>query len=176
MEVLDEVCIRCFEPPVCRFHARIIHMVEEPPLLLLDYPSPESFDEIERRAEERKKLFIRTRFLEGPRFTERRSWEGYILDISHSGCLILGESTFLVGQSLFLSFSIPWSGEVIQSDAQVVRSEVTEKGIRSGVKFMALTADNQERLDQFIRSLNTEELSQMVSIIAESHDPNTIEP
>jgi|Deesub1362B_J571_1020462.scaffolds.fasta_scaffold04375_5 c-di-GMP-binding flagellar brake protein YcgR len=159
----DVLWVRCFRHTVYRFRSVVLGVTKDPvPLLFLEYP--QNIEEMEVRGSQRKKIFIRGRFLDLRDRTGRRSWEGYILDISDTGCLMWGDFVHLVDQDILLSFQVPWTGEKIQAKARVVRCEVTEKGIRSGLKFMDLTPETHRRLQKFIGSLKEDEISRMVSI------------
>lgn len=157
----DFVWVRCFETAVFRFKTRVMRVLKEPVgLMFLEYPT--SIEEINLRTSERKKIFIRGSFLDLQDRGGRRHWEGYILDISDSGCLMWGDFVHLVDKDILLSFTIPWTGEKIQAKARVVRCEVTDKGIRSGLKFIDLDPETHKRLMGFVSTLKEEELSKIV--------------
>jgi hypothetical protein len=122
---------------------------------------PTAVEEINLRESERKKIFIRATFLDSQDRQGEHSWEGYILDISDSGCLMWGDFVHLVDRDIFLSFRVPWTGEKIQVKARVVRCEVTEQGIQSGIQFVDVNAETQERLNQFIKSLENDRISRI---------------
>lgn len=162
LRINDKMRVRCFQHGACRFETRIRHLIQDPtPLLFLDYPH--SVEEIDRRGSERKKIFIRGTYLDLLNHKGRRSWEGYILDISDSGCLMWGDFVHLVDREIMLSFQVPWTGEKIQAKARVMRCEVTDKGILSGLKFTAMDSENRGRLDGLISSLKDDQLSRLVN-------------
>ena len=167
LKVHDAVWVRCFKDAVFRFRSQILNMIEEPvPLIFVEYPR--SVEDVDLRSGDRKKIFIRGEFLDLGDSDGRRSWEGYILDISDSGCLIWGDFVHLMDKDVLLSFQIPWSGESIQTKARVMRCEVTEKGIRSGLMFIDMTPDTHRRLQEFIGSLMEHQLSRIT--VKESPD------
>jgi c-di-GMP-binding flagellar brake protein YcgR len=153
--------IRCLQSTMFRFKSRLLRIIDDPvPLLLLSYPN--AVEEINLRETERKKIFLRGTFFDLQDRQNDRSWEGYILDISDSGCLMWGDFVHLVDRDILLTFRIPWTGETIQAKARVVRCEVTDKGIRSGLRFIDVDPETQQRLHEFIGSLKDDRLSQIV--------------
>jgi len=157
----DSIWVRCFENAVFRFKGKVLRVLKEPAaLMFMEYPA--SIEEINLRTSERKKIFIRGSFLDLQERGKKRQWEGYILDISDSGCLMWGDFVHLVDKDILLSFTIPWTGERIQAKARVVRCEVTDKGIRSGLKFIDVDPETHKRLMGFISTLREDELSKIV--------------
>jgi hypothetical protein len=159
----DEVLwIRCLQSTMFRFKSRLLRVINDPVrLLLLEYPT--SVQEINLRESERKRIFLRGTFFDLDDRQNERSWEGYILDISDSGCLMWGDFVHLVDRDILLTFRIPWTGEKIQVKARVLRCEVTEKGIRSGLRFIDVEPETHHRLDEFIGSLTDDRLSQIAA-------------
>jgi c-di-GMP-binding flagellar brake protein YcgR len=157
----DSMWIRCFQNIVFRFRTRVVQITTSPiPLLFVEFPK--TVEEINLRESARKKIFIRATFLDPQDRQGDHSWEGYILDISDTGCLMWGDFVHLVDRDILLTFRIPWTGERIQVKARVVRCEVTDQGIQSGLKFVDVGEKTQERLNQFIASLENHRISRMV--------------
>ena len=162
VRVNDPLWIRCFRKTVLRFRVRVLRILREPiPLLLLEYPK--TVEEINLRESDRKKVFLRGSFLDLRDKKSDRSWEGYILNISDSGCLMWGDFVHLVDRDVLLSFRVPWTGEKIQAKARVVRCEVTDKGIRSGLKFIDVDPDTQARLNGLLKSLEEQGRTNIVA-------------
>jgi c-di-GMP-binding flagellar brake protein YcgR len=153
MEVNDLIWVYCYESPVCRFKTRVRQIFEDPPLLVLDYPLPRAIEAMEHRRDERSMVFVPVELYPDSTHHKKLPWTGYILDISSSGCQILGDLTAYVDRNVCLSFRIPWTGANIQARARVVRCEATEKEIRSGLKFIDLDPNNQDQLSALIGSL-----------------------
>ncbi len=148
----DSLWVRCFQSSVFRFRTRVLGIIEDPvPLFFVEFPR--ATEEINLRESERKKIFVRGTFLDLQDRKADRSWEGYILDISDTGCLMWGDFIHLVDRDILLSFRVPWSGQKIQTKARVVRCEVTDKGIRSGLQFLDLDSETEKALRGFIASL-----------------------
>ncbi len=158
----DVLWIRCFRNKVLRFGVKVLHILKNPiPLLFLEYPR--TVEEINLRKSERKKVFLRGTFLDLRERKPDRAWEGYILDISDSGCLMWGDFVHLVDREVLLSFRVPWTGQDVSAKARVVRCEVTEKGIRSGLKFVDLDDETRSRLKELLKSLEGKGLKAMIS-------------
>jgi c-di-GMP-binding flagellar brake protein YcgR len=161
LKASDAIWVRCFQETVSRFKTQILGILEDPlPCLFVSYP--EVFEEYNLRASSRKKIFLRGRFIDSQHGHPDPSNEGYILDISDSGCLMWGDFVHLVDKEILLSFRVPWTGERIDAKARVVRCEVTEKGIRSGLQFVDLDLEAQEHLRKFISSLKDEEIHHLI--------------
>lgn len=157
----DPLWIRCFRNTVLRFQVRVLRTLKDPvPLIFTEYPK--TVEEINLRESHRKKVFLRGSFLDLRDRGYRRSWEGYILDLSDSGCLMWGDFVHVVDKDILLSFKVPWTGEKIQAKARVVRCEVTDKGIRSGLKFMELDEHTRSRLKALLESLEEKRISSIV--------------
>lgn len=158
----DLLWIRCFRNKVLRFKVKVLYILRAPiPLLFLEYPR--TFEEINLRESDRKKVFLKGTFLDLRDRKPDRSWEGYILDISDSGCLMWGDFVHLVDRDVLLNFRIPWTGENIRAKARVIRCEVTEKGMRSGLKFIDLDDETRSRLQSLLKSLEDQGLKTIVS-------------
>jgi c-di-GMP-binding flagellar brake protein YcgR len=161
----DVLWIRCFKEKVVRFRARVLRVLREPlPMLIVEYPK--TVEEIDLRGSERKKVFLRGAFLDLKERRSDRAWEGYILDISETGCLMWGEFVHLVDRDVLLSFRIPWTGELIKAKAKVVRCEVTDKGVRSGLKFLEMDESTKEKIKAFMKVLD--ERTDVAKLISES--------
>jgi len=162
IRINDLLWIRCFRNKVIRFKVKVLYILKTPlPLLFLEYPR--TVEEINLRESDRKKVFLKGTFLDLRDRKPDRSWEGYILDISDSGCLMWGDFVHLVDRDVLLSFRVPWTGENIRAKARVIRCEVTEKGIRSGLKFIELDEETRCRLQGLLKSLEDQGLKTIVS-------------
>lgn len=158
----DLLWVRCFRNKVLRFRVKVLHILKSPmKLLFLEYPK--TVEEINLRESDRKKVFLRGTFLDLKDSKRDRSWEGYILDISDSGCLMWGDFVHLVDRDVLLNFRIPWTGENIRAKARVVRCEVTDKGMRSGLKFIDLDEGTRSRLRTLLKSLEGQEIKSIVA-------------
>ncbi len=167
IKVGDILWVRCFQHAVFRFKARILRIIKDPiPLIFLEFPK--TVEEINLRASDRKKIFIKGTFLDLQNRAPDRSCEGYILDISESGCLMWGDFVHLVDRDILLTFRVPWTGEQIQAKARVIRCEVTDKGIRSGLKFIEVKPEAEHRLRDFIETLKENHLHRMAEDNTES--------
>ena len=161
----DVLWIRSFREKVVRFRVRLLRVLREPlPMLIVEYPK--TVEEINLRESERKKVFLRGAFLDLKERKSDRAWEGYILDISETGCLMWGEFVHLVDRDVLLSFRIPLTGELIKAKAKVVRCEVTDKGVRSGLKFLDMDESTREKIKAFMKVL--EERTEVAKLISES--------
>lgn len=162
IRVNDLLWIRCFRSKVLRFKVKVLHILKSPiPLLFLEYPR--TVEEINLRESDRKKVFFKGTFLDLRDKKRDRSWEGYILDISDSGCLMWGDFVHLVDRDVLLNFRVPWTGENISAKARVIRCEVTEKGMRSGLKFIDVDDETRKRLQELLKSLEEQGLKNIVS-------------
>lgn len=162
IRINDLLWVRCFRNKVLRFKVKVLYILKIPiALLFLEYP--ETVEEINLRESDRKKVFLKGTFLDLRDRKPDRSWEGYILNISDSGCLMWGDFVHLVDHEVLLNFRIPWTGEVICAKAKVIRCEVTEKGVRSGLKFIDLDDEARQRLQGLLKSLEDQGLKTMVS-------------
>lgn len=161
----DVLWIRSFREKVIRFRAKILRVLKDPlPMLIVEYPR--TVEEIDFRESDRKKVFLRGAFLDLKERKPDRAWEGYILDISETGCLMWGEFVHLVDRDVLLSFRIPWTGELIKAKARVVRCEVTDRGVRSGLKFLDMDEATREKLKAFMEIL--EGKKDVAKLISES--------
>jgi hypothetical protein len=121
------------EPTACceGFQTQIVGL-EESRWLILKHPFSDSWlhrlrpkdliwgsvvEESNRRGSERKKTFIDCQVCDPRPHHSRHSWEGYILDISKSGCLILGGFVNLLDRDILLSFRLPLIGYGYQSES-----------------------------------------------------------
>jgi hypothetical protein len=112
----DLIWGRYFKGAAIRFMTKVINTIENPiPLIFLEYPSV--VEESNRRGSERKKTFIDCQVCDPRPHHSRHSWEGYILDISKSGCLILGGFVNLLDRDILLSFRLPLIGYGYQSES-----------------------------------------------------------
>jgi hypothetical protein len=108
---------------------------------------------------ERKKVLFQGTCQEMDAQKKNRCWDCYILDISRSGCLILGDLSFLSDRTIVpLDFKIPWTGEHLEALTRVVRSEVTDRGIQIGLEFVKLCPENTRRLNDLIKLLSNQDL------------------
>jgi hypothetical protein len=75
------------------------------------------------------------------------SWEGRVLDLTLSGCLI--ETPFVVkkGEYVKLSLFIPDLEDPVSVELTAVR---WTNGLQFGVEFIRMTPEEQQRLDQVI--------------------------
>jgi c-di-GMP-binding flagellar brake protein YcgR len=157
----DAIWVRFTRKSVYRFRTRVMRIIIDPiPLLFLSYP--QTIQEVKRREGERKKVFLRATTSDLK--TRGRQWsnEGYILDISRSGCLMWGDFGHLVDQSIHLTFTVPWSGSEIGIPAKVVRCEATEEGFRAGVQFVDLDPKKTAELEDFVKFLNESMINRLI--------------
>jgi c-di-GMP-binding flagellar brake protein YcgR len=153
LKVDDTVRVKCFQTPIVRFETQILRVVSNPPMLLLRYPTSESMQRADRRGQKREKIFLQLTCTDLEERESTESFEAYMLDISHWGCLILSDCPLRLGGSVLLSFRVPWLGESIEVKGRVVHSISTERGNRSGMQFIESDPDHQERLNEFVRFL-----------------------
>lgn len=165
LKVNDGVWVRCFRDKLIRFRTRIVRILKEPiPLIFVEYPK--TVEHINLRRSERKKVFLKGIFLDLKEKRPDRTWEGYILDISDTGCLMWGDFVHLVDREVLLNFTVPWTRRNIQAKARVVRCEVTEKGMKSGLQFLDLDEDTKKGLQELLQAL--EERTPLSKLIEES--------
>lgn len=153
LKVDDKVRVNCFHAPIIHFQSKILQILDNPPLLVLEFPPPEAIQKADRRSSQRVKLLFQASCIDLQE-EPRDPFEVYLLDISDAGCLISVDVAPPVGHNLLLSFQIPWSREDIQTKARVIHSYDTERGTRCGVEFVDMDPENQKRLDAFIDLLD----------------------
>jgi hypothetical protein len=133
-----------------RFKSKVLNLVKEPtPVIFLEYPR--FIEEINFRRSERKKTFIRGQFAYLRKNGRRHSGDGYILDLSDSGCLMWDDFVHIMDRHVLLRFHVPWNGAKVQAKAQVVRSDVTHNGLCSGLKFIDLDPLTQKQIRECVR-------------------------
>jgi c-di-GMP-binding flagellar brake protein YcgR len=159
LKVNDRVWIHCLRPPACRFETRVLAVIKDNSLLVLRYPPPQAITMIEHRKNERQKVFLPAACHELYDYDKKLVWEGFLLDISESGCLVLGDLSLFFDKKILLSFQIPWTKERIQIKGRVVRCEVTDTEFQSGLRFTDMDADTHKRLEEVIEYLQPEHLS-----------------
>jgi c-di-GMP-binding flagellar brake protein YcgR len=151
-KVRDLATIQCFQQPAVRFTAGILTIVPDPtPLLITEYPFV--VETLERRRGERKKVFIRGEFFATRPNGKKDAKEGYILDISDSGCLVTGDFVHLMDCQVHLNFRVPWSDQLIKAVGRVVRCEVSGSGIRGGIEFVDMDPKAMDQLKGLVKSL-----------------------
>jgi hypothetical protein len=79
--------------------------------------------------------------------------EGFILDISASGCLILADLSYFVDRNVHLTFRMPWTDQEVQARAKVIRCSASRTGIQSGLQFSQLFPEARMRLLELINWL-----------------------
>jgi hypothetical protein len=149
LEPNDAVWVRYPPSMVFRFRSKILNLIHEPTALaVIKYPA--CIEETNFRRSERKKIFLPSEFLYVQKNGNRRSWEGYILDISDSGCFMWDDSIHVKDCSIWIRFRSPWKGNWIQTKARVVRREITDTGICNGLKFFDMDQETRDHLREFV--------------------------
>jgi len=146
----SKVWAYCSELPIGRFETRILRILSDPPLLVMNYPAPLNFEVGERRSGKRHKVFIRVNLQQGKSI---ESQQGYILNISTTGCLVAGDFSSWLDEVVSFSFRIPGTQEVILGLAKVVRGESGEQGLHWGLEFVDLSQSQLNQLKQFLNSI-----------------------
>jgi c-di-GMP-binding flagellar brake protein YcgR len=139
--------------PVCQFNSRILQVVDDPALLLLSYPGKGAITQVHRRKSERMKVLLPGRCWSLDPEGNQLLWEGHILDISETGCLVLGDLGERLGQPVRLVFRVPWSEGSLRIPARVVRTATGGKGMQSGLEFSGLDSALRANLEEALSSL-----------------------
>jgi hypothetical protein len=145
-----------------RFRARVIGFLTKPlPLLLL--APPDYFEEVNVRARERRKVFLPAVFSDPTDLARSRVGEGFVLDLSETGCQVSSGIRLPDNRDLQMSFQVPWTKEKFLTKARIIRSELTTEGFRSGVRFLEMDGPTQERLKQLLDFLQEEHLKSVAA-------------
>jgi len=150
----DELWGRCIRRQTIRFRSKILKIVDEPiPLMFLEYPR--SVEVVDFRSAERNKTFIRSEFsylkTNGNNGNDHAG-EGYILDISSSGCLLWDDFIHIMDHDILLTFEVPWLGKRMKVKARIVRSDIVDTGICSGMQFIDMDPRTKMHINHFARN------------------------
>lgn len=157
----DIVGVRCPQNDFLQFTSKVIQVLEDPiPLIFVQYPR---FAEgTNQRRDERKMVFIRGEFQKLHSNVPGPFKNGYLLNISESGCLMWSNAVEHLDQEVLLAFRIPWCGTAVRARARVVRCEVTDGGVKSGLEFVELRPEARMEIRQLLQSLDERQLCQFL--------------
>jgi c-di-GMP-binding flagellar brake protein YcgR len=158
----DRVLVHSLKFPTCQFSTSVIRILREPSVLFVAYPPPQSIRQLNRRQDERRKVFLPGRCWSLDPHERKFMWEGHVLDLSQSGCLILGDLSQRLMKEVEIVFRVPWTGEVIRARAQVARVEMARRRLMSGLQFRDLEPEAETKISSLLGSLKTEEIARMV--------------
>jgi hypothetical protein len=126
--------------------------------------SEEVFDmnEDDTRKAKREKIFFKVDIYDLQDEDLKTVIQGYIIDISLMGALIYTDLSRLLDQNVLLVFEVPWLRETFQIKAKVIRCDVSEKGIRSGVEFFDMSKNSIETLEKLIEFIEKKDFSTLI--------------
>jgi hypothetical protein len=102
------------------------------------------------RKAKREKIFSKVDIFDLKQEDKKYKIEGYIIDISTDGALIFVDLSHLLDQDVLISFEVPWLSESYRLKARVIRCDISDKGIRSGVQFIDVEESNIQPLKKLI--------------------------
>ena len=120
---------------------------------LISLTCPAIIEQGGRRRASRHKVFIKTDISYKKDSLRTSYLQGYMLDLSLTGCSVLVNLSHLLQKEVELTFKIPWTDETIQVDGRVVRFDTDEHGSRSGIQFNRVKDDLLKRLTRCIENL-----------------------
>jgi hypothetical protein len=158
----DRIWGRSSHGMLFRFRTRVIGILATPLPLLFVAP-PDYFEEVNVRARERRKVFLPAVFSDPMDLARSRVGEGFVLDLSETGCQVSSGIRLPDDRDLQMSFQVPWTKEKFLTKARIIRSELTTEGFRSGVRFLEMDGPTQERLKHLLEFLQMEHLQSVAA-------------
>jgi c-di-GMP-binding flagellar brake protein YcgR len=148
----NEPCIIRFvkEGKVYGFQSFIEKVIKSPlPFLLIKYP--ESIDQINLRSAIRYHVQLETFLSSHPSDSNVEDrFKGFIIDISEGGCLVKTIDSFPINTSLFLSFSLPETGEIKNLETRIARIYKKEEGHEIGLCFSNFEDPNHQQIRKYL--------------------------
>ncbi len=114
------------------------------------------------RHAKREKIFLQVEIFDLEQQELKHSISGYILDISVKGALIFANLSHLIDQEVLLTFEVPWINETFRLKAKVIRSDISEKGIRSGVQFLEISEADITTLKNMIQFIERGDFNNII--------------
>lgn len=102
------------------------------------------------RKAKREKIFSKVDIFDLKQDDNKYKIEGYIINISTSGALIFGNLSHLLDQDVLINFEVPWLKESYRLKARVIRCDISDKGIRSGVQFIDVEESDIQPLQKLV--------------------------
>ncbi len=114
------------------------------------------------RKAKREKIFFKVTIYDLEDEDLKTIIQGYIIDISLIGALIYTDLSRLLGKDVLLVFDVPWLSETFELKAKVIRCDVSEKGMRSGVELFDMSKDSIENLEKLIEFIEKKDFSSLI--------------